>query len=402
MNLFDLIVVLLAVAAGLGGWRFGFVTRVLAWCGVALGLLVGIHFVPRVVTSFGGTNADDRVTVAILFLLLVITLGQTAGFGVSLLVHRPARVRALPAWDRTLGATLGVTGTLLLVWLLMPSMSAAQGWPARVARGSALVHLADHAPDPPDRFEAIGYSIRDAPYPVVAGGVDVPGPPPLDGRSIPTKPIRAQVRQSIVRVSSEGCGYVHSGSGWTYAPELVVTAAHVIARSARTTVDSDEQSLHASVVSFDSKRDIAILRVPDLRAPPLSDLPSTDGRAALFGHPGGHELRVVDERFVAVSDVAVSDVLDPKQSYPRDLLRVRGEVAQGDSGGPLVDVDGRVVGLVFSADHSPTSKLGWATAIGEAEDAMRSALGSHGAVGTGPCLYSADAPERGHKRSNTG
>jgi len=42
VNLFDVIVLLLAVAAGIGGWRFGFVTRVLAWCGVALGLLIGI------------------------------------------------------------------------------------------------------------------------------------------------------------------------------------------------------------------------------------------------------------------------------------------------------------------------------------------------------------------------
>src|SRR5262249_48249248 len=286
--------------AGIGGWRFGFVTRVLAWCGVALGLLIGIHFVPRVVTSFGGTNADDRVTVAILFLLLVITLGQTAGFGVSLVVHRPARVRALRTWDRGLGAALGVTGTLLLVWLLMPSMSAAPGWPARVARGSALVRLADHAPDPPERFEAIGRSIRDAPYPAVTNASPSVDPGALRGRSPITPTVASDVARSVVLVQSIGCGYEFFGSGWVFAHGLGVTAAHVVAHSAQTSIIWSGESFTASVVTFDSARDLAVVRVPNLDAHALEDEATRSGDAGVvFGHPGGGALELAKARIGA-------------------------------------------------------------------------------------------------------
>ena len=81
------------LAAGIGGWRLGFVARVFAWAGVALGLVIGVHFVPRVVTAFGGTSADDRVTVAVLFLVLVATLGQALGLGIGVIVHRVRRRR---------------------------------------------------------------------------------------------------------------------------------------------------------------------------------------------------------------------------------------------------------------------------------------------------------------------
>jgi S1-C subfamily serine protease len=326
------------------------------------------------VTSFGGTNADDRVTVAILFLLLVITLGQTAGFGVSVLVHRPARVRTLPPWDRTLGATLGVTGTLLLVWLLMPSMSAAQGWPARVARGSALVRLADHAPDPPDRFEAIGRSIRDAPYPAVINASPAADPGPLLGPSPLTPRERNTVALSVVRVHTEACGYEMFGTGWIYADETVVTAAHVVARASKMTVDSGNETRRAFVVSFDSARDVAVLHVPDLHGLRLELAPAHAGEAAaVFGYPGGGTLRATDALIGEREDAAVSDVLDGQQHQSRQVLPVHADVRAGDSGGPLVDGSGQVVGLVFALDGK-TRDLAWVTAIDELGDATQHAL----------------------------
>src|SRR3954447_19505626 len=101
MNLLDAAIVALAAAAAIGGWRLGFVARVFAWAGVAAGLAIGIHYVPRVVTSFGGTGADARVTVAVLFLILVATIGQAIGLGIGLFVHRAVPPNhALPKWDR--------------------------------------------------------------------------------------------------------------------------------------------------------------------------------------------------------------------------------------------------------------------------------------------------------------
>ena len=64
MNLLDVAILSVALGAGFGGWRLGFIARVFAWAGVALGLVIAVRFLPRIVTTFGGTTADDRVTVA--------------------------------------------------------------------------------------------------------------------------------------------------------------------------------------------------------------------------------------------------------------------------------------------------------------------------------------------------
>ena len=178
MNALDGVVVVVVLLAGIGGWRFGFVARVLAWCGIAVALVVGFHFVPRVVTSFGGTSADDRVTVAVLFLVLVATLGQTAGFGLGVLAHRRSRAaRTLPTWDRVTGATVGVLGVVVVTWILAPALGSAKGWSARQAHGSAVLGLLDDfSPEQPPQFAALGLTISDAPYPsVLTPIVEAPG-----------------------------------------------------------------------------------------------------------------------------------------------------------------------------------------------------------------------------------
>ena len=88
MNTLDLVVLVLILGAGVGGWRLGFVARVFAWAGVAVALALGIRFVPKIVTVFGGDKPQNRASVAVLFLVLVALLGQTLGLGVGGVVHR--------------------------------------------------------------------------------------------------------------------------------------------------------------------------------------------------------------------------------------------------------------------------------------------------------------------------
>src|SRR5207247_176299 len=86
VNALDFVVLVVGAGAAVGGWRLGFAARVLAWAGVAVGLAIGVHFVPRIVTEFGGARAENRASIAVLFLLLVATLGQTLGLVLSALV----------------------------------------------------------------------------------------------------------------------------------------------------------------------------------------------------------------------------------------------------------------------------------------------------------------------------
>ena len=301
MNSLDGLLVIALILAGVGGWRLGFVGRVFAWCGVAIGLIIGVHYVPRVVTSFGGTSADDRVTVAILFLLLVATLGQAAGLGVGVVAHRaPTDEGGLARWDRAVGATIGVVGVLLLVWMFIPSLATAKGWPARLARGSAIVGIIDAAaPQQPSQFAAWGRSISDAPYPSVLSPLEEPpdpGPPP-EG-ALPAE-VDTRVRESMVLVEGHACGQIQEGSGFVYpSPGLVITNAHVVAGEDQTLVEDQDGNTHdAVVVAFDPVRDLAILRVDGLDAPVL-EMGSADpgDLGAVYGHPRGGPLRAAPAR----------------------------------------------------------------------------------------------------------
>ena len=306
MNTLDLVIALTVVAAGIGGWRFGLVARLLAWCGVVAGFAIGIAFVSRVVTGFGGTSADDRVAVAALFLLASATLGQAAGLGASVLVHRSTR--PLPKWDRSLGAVFGGVGVVVFVWMLIPSLELAAGWPARLAHRSPVVQLIDRVtPEQPSVFEVAGREIAQAPYPSVDPGggaaVDV-GKPPV---SI-ARPFEDPVRRSVVEVSGEVCANVQRGSGWVAEPGIVVTNAHVIAGASQTRVEDVSGRPHtAEVVVYDPLRDLALLSVDGLDVDPLP-LGDVTEFGVVFGYPAGGELEPAPARVVEQGPYRVRSV----------------------------------------------------------------------------------------------
>jgi S1-C subfamily serine protease len=353
MNWLDVAILVAAVGAAFGGWRLGFLARVLAWGGVALALVIGMRFVPRVVTEFGGTSADDRVTVALLFLVLLATVGQAIGLGAGMIVHRASPPSGpLPIWDRAAGAAVGVIGVLVLLWMVIPSLATAHGWPARMARDSFIVGAIDNfAPAQPARFAAWGRSISDAPYPSALGQLDDPPNPGHAPRTRLSSNVDGRVRASIVKVSGHACHEIQEGSGWVARPGVVVTNAHVVAGEQATTVeDASGRDLPATVIAFDPKRDVAVLSVPDLTAPALG---TTTGGAhdvgAVYGHPGGGALTAsparVGEEIIAVG----TDIYRTGRSR-RHVYVLASSLAPGDSGGPLVNTSGKEIGVAFAID----------------------------------------------------
>lgn len=386
MNLLDAGVLAAAAAAGIGGSRLGLVARVLGWLGVAAGLAVGALMLPRVVTAFGGSSADDRVTVAVVFLILVASVGQVAGLALGMLLP-PRRTRTASAEraDRVAGAIVGVLGVLALVWMFIPSFATARGWPARAARGSVVVEMVDRfAPSPPSRFAAWGRAISDAPYPSALGTLEAPpdpGTPPATGLD---PEIDAVVKASTVKVEGHACSQIQQGSGWVAGPALVVTNAHVVAGERGTKVEDSAGATHdATVVAFDPARDLAVLSVPGLAAPPLQiDTGAAGDRGAVYGHPGGDAVRaapaLIGEEITAVG----TDIYRTAQSR-RQVFVIAADLHPGDSGGPLVDGTGEVVGVAFAIDPGAP---GTAYALTDAE--VRPVLGSAGEVpvATGGCL----------------
>src|SRR5919198_6608424 len=108
-----------------------------------------------------------------------------------------------------------------------------------------------------------------APFPSFVGpGLPIERPDP----KVLRRPGVKQAAPAVVRVLGTACGLAVSGSGWVARARLVVTAAHVVAGERDTIVQLDAKEgerLAARAVVFDSKNDIAVLRVPDLRVRPL-------------------------------------------------------------------------------------------------------------------------------------
>ena len=386
MTLLDLAIIALACAAAIGGWRLGFVARVFAWAGVAAGLAIGIAFVPRVVTSFGGTSADDRVTVAVLFLILCATIGQAFGLGIGLIMHKVVPPQTpLPKWDRAAGAALGFLGVLVLVWMIAPSLATAKGWPARMARGSAVVHAIDSfAPEQPNTFAAWGRSISDAPYPSALGPLDDPPNPGQPPTATLSDDVDRRVRQSVVKITGHACRSIQEGSGWIAKPGLVVTNAHVVAGEDETTVEDANGDEHpATVVAFDPVRDLAVLSVPGLLQPPLRVGTGEQGdTGAVYGHPGGGPL-VASPARVGEEILAVGTDIYRTGTSRRHVFVLAAGLKPGDSGGALVDSDGNAIGTAFAIDPGRNNT---SYALTNVEvNTILDAVGTE-PVGTGGCL----------------
>src|SRR5437868_3227390 len=77
MDTLDVIVLILAVTAGVGGYRLGFVARAFSWIGMAL----GVYLATRIIPVLGSSEEDPQrlliLGMAILFAGAII--GQVIG-----------------------------------------------------------------------------------------------------------------------------------------------------------------------------------------------------------------------------------------------------------------------------------------------------------------------------------
>src|SRR4051794_6118649 len=388
VNALDLVVVALISLAIVGGWRLGLVARAFAWVGIVVGLVMGARFLERVVTAFGGSSPENRAWVAVLFLVVAASLGQTLGLALGRVARRVLPLpRPLPRWDRIAGAAVGMFGVLALLWMFIPSFATTRGWPARMARDSAIVAaLQRWAPTQPARFSAWGRAISEAPFPSALGTLQTPpnpGPPP--GTSI-TPAVNRAVRASTVKVLGRACDDRQAGSGWVAAPGIVVTNAHVVAGERATTVqDLSGRSQNARVVAFDAVHDVAVLDVPALVAPPLAMVPGQVGQVgAVYGHPQGGPLRASPSR-IGDEILAVGTDIYRTGTSRRHVYVLAAKLAPGDSGGALVNARGQVVGMAFAIDPGRSAT---ANALTNAEitPVLSRASGRHTPVNTGHCL----------------
>jgi S1-C subfamily serine protease len=211
---------------------------------------------------------------------------------------------------------------------------------------------------------------------------------PAPDQALLNSPVVDAVQESVVKVSgiAPSCSRQIDGSGFVYAPERVMTNAHVLAGVTDPVVHADGEEYDATPVFVDPEVDIAVLDVPGLPedALPFAQKPAETGAdSIIMGFPGGGPFYVGPARVRDRGEISGPDFRNT-QTVTRDVYALYGIVRAGNSGGPLFSTDGSVLGVVFaSAIDDPNT--GYALTALQVADAARAGATATSEVATGPC-----------------
>jgi len=298
--------------------------------------------------------------------------------------------------DSVVGAALQAVAVLVTAWLLaLPLATSSQPSIATAINGSrVLADVNDVAPNwlrkVPNEFSRL---LNTSGLPDVIGpfgrapitAVEPPDP------SVLASPVAASLQQSVLRIRgvAPSCQRALEGSGFVIAPERVMTNAHVVAGTTSVTVDTPRGPLDAEVVLFDPSKDVAVLWVPGLTSPVITQAPQdakTGDSAIVLGYPGGGPYTASAARIRETLDLT-GPTIYRNGTIEREVYTVRGLVRAGNSGGPLVDTEGQVLGVVFGAAVTDDD-TGYVLTLDEVRAELEAASGVSLGVDTGACVLS--------------
>lgn len=358
MAIIDWVLIGAFVIFAWSGWRQGFIAGVFSFVGFLGGGALVVWLLPSRIEEW-----IEPSTLRLVALVAAVILGAVLGQVLMSILGQ--RLRAVVVWrpvrvvDHALGAGLNVVALAVMLWILASALSYAPFAVVsdQVSSSRVLTTLDSVVPDPArDAFYDVTGTLADTAVPrIVAGASDVLSPQVDAPDDAVVDPVVEQVRGSIVKIvgDASACDEVVSGSGFVLQRGLIATNAHVVAgaEDLRVRVRSGIASVRAQVVYFDPDTDIALLRAPDLDAPPV-DLflaPVDRGTSVVTaGFPGGGRFTAMPAR---VREVATTrgDSIYGEPGVRREVYVLRGQVEPGISGGPVLTEDGRVAGMVFAA-----------------------------------------------------
>ncbi|WP_432015206.1 MarP family serine protease [Streptomyces cucumeris] len=361
MNVLDFLLLLAAVWFAIIGYRQGFVVGVLSVTGFIGGGLVAVYLLP-VIWDGATDRASPGTFGAVMAVALVIVC---ASVGQAATTHLGNKLRRYITWsparalDATGGALVNVLAMLMVAWLI-GSLVAGTSMPTvgKEVRNSKVLLGVDHVVPKGAKpwFTDFSSVLAQNGFPQVFSPfaneriTSVPQPDPALARS----PVAGRAQESIVKVvgTAPSCGKVLEGSGFVYAPNRVMTNAHVVGGVDEPTVQigGEGRLYDAKVVLYDWKRDIAVLDVPSLRAPALQfnqedAISGDDAIVAGFPENGAFDVRAARVRDRI--DANGPDIYH-RGTVNRDVYSLYATVRQGNSGGPLLTPEGRVYGVVFA------------------------------------------------------
>lgn len=390
MNFLDWCLVALVLAYALSGYWQGFVTGAFATAGLVLGGFAGILLAPELL---GDAAPSLWVSLGALFVVLVL-----ASIGQAVFQFAGSRIRDRITWqpvravDALGGSVLSVVAVLIVAWMLGVAISGSRlpGIGPQVRDSKVLVTVNDAMPVQAQQvlrsFDSVVGSSFFPRYLEPFAPERIVEVAPARPRVLRDPDVRDAARSVYKVRSSNRCGSGVEGSAFLYAPERLMTNAHVVAgvTEPEVVVDSGE-TLDATVVHYDPDTDVAVLAVPGLDGPTLRfDLEGSERQqGAVLGYPqdGPYDARPV--RIRADQRLRSPDIYG-NGTVVREVYSLRGLVRPGNSGGPFVSTDGRVLGVVFAASVSDTD-TGYALTARQVGRAATVGLDATERVSSGNC-----------------
>ncbi|WP_435746060.1 MarP family serine protease [Nocardioides sp. SYSU DS0663] len=389
MNPLDWVLVLLVLAYALSGYWQGFVTGAFATSGLLLGGLAGVWLAP---IALGDAAPSLLVSLGALFIVIL-----TASLGQAVLQYAGSRIRDRITWqparavDAVGGAALSAAAVLLVAWALGVAVSgSAIAGVTPLVRDSTVLAKVDRAlPQSAgsalDAFnDVVGttffprYLEPFAPERIVEVG---PGP-----KRLLRDPDVEAAQASVLKIRGNNvCGRGIEGTGFLYAPDRVMTNAHVVAGVADPEVEIDGQMSSAEVVYYNPELDVAVLALESGSRPTLAfdEGAGPEDGVAILGYPQDGPYHVSAGRIRSEQRLRSPNIYGDGTTI-REVFSLRGIVRPGNSGGPIVSSGGDVVGVVFAASVTDDD-TGYALTAAQVADARRIGITNTEEVSTGDC-----------------
>lgn len=391
-DLLDVILLVAALLFAVSGYRQGFVVGVLSFVGFLGGGVLGAKLAPEIARR-GPLHSLPEPLVGLGVVFLAASLGQVLATvaGAALrnrLTFKPARQA-----DAIAGAVVSVVSLLLVSWLVGTAV-AGSPFPrvaAQVNRSYVLATVDGLVPEQGKAFFAsFRRLINDRGFPNVIGPFSASRTPQVaapDPR-LANSPVVLRARPDVLKITGEApsCSRRIEGTGFVYATDRLMTNAHVVAGVRNPKVDvGGGHLLAATVVLYDSSRDVAVLAVPGLVRTPLRFAgPARPGADAIvLGYPQDGPFTPVAARVAAVQKARGPDIYQ-SHTVTREIYALRARVLPGNSGGPLLAPDGGVYGVIFAA-AADDPKTGYALTAAEVASDARSGATATERVSTGGC-----------------
>lgn len=395
MSWVDVVVVLLAIAAGISGWRHGLAVAALSFLGVLGGALLGLKLAPLVVADF--RSQTSQVVVSVLIVVALVAIGETLGVYLGRAVRDRMRVEAVRTVDSTFGSVLQALTALIVAWLIaLPLASSSNTTLSSALRDSRVLSAVDGVMPTPVRqlpdelralFNASGFPDVLSPF----SSTPVTDVPPPDSALV-RDPVVARARASVLKVRGKApsCQRALEGTGFVIGEERVMTNAHVVAGTDEVSVEvpgrGGATTRSARVVYYDEAVDVAVLAVPGLTARPLpfNDAGARSGdNAVALGYPLDGPFSSSPAKIRQRIQLRGPNIYE-SETVTRDVYTIRGNVRSGNSGGPLVNPSGQVIGVVFGAavDQSDT---GFVLTADQVRAALEASPTASARVSTGSC-----------------